>query len=65
MRTNIEIDDALIEAVKKEAKVKTKKEAVQKALEEYILLAKQRKLLGMKGKVKWVGNLDEMRKNRF
>lgn len=40
---------------------KTKKEAVERALEFYIRMLKQRRLLELRGKVEWEGNLDEMR----
>ena len=61
MRTNIDIDDKLIKEAMKISKVKTKKELVHHALEELIRLNKRKKMLGLFGKVKWEGNLDEMR----
>ena len=61
MRTNIDIDDKLMEEVMKISKVKSKKELVNHALEELIRLHKREKMLSLFGKVKWEGNLDEMR----
>lgn len=61
MRTNIEIDDKLLEEAIKWTGLKSKKETVNHALEELIKLEKRKKLLSLRGKVKWEGNLDEMR----
>ena len=61
MRTNIDIDDKLLEDVMERSKAKTKKEAVEMALITYRRILAQRDLLELKGKVKWEGNLDEMR----
>lgn len=41
--------------------LKTKKEVVHQALEHYVKRLKRLKILSMQGKVKWEGNLDEMR----
>jgi Arc/MetJ family transcription regulator len=62
MRTNIDIDDKLMKEAMKISKVKSKKELVNHALEELIRLNKRKKMLSLFGKVKWEGNLDEMRK---
>ncbi|MCY7409686.1 MAG: type II toxin-antitoxin system VapB family antitoxin [Chitinophagales bacterium] len=64
MRTNVELDDALIEEVKTRANVKTKREAIHIALSEYLKMIKRKEILNLRGKVKWEGNLDEMRKMR-
>ena len=61
MRTNIEIDDKLLEDAIKWTGLKSKKETVNYALEELIKLEKRKKLLSLRGKVAWEGNLDEMR----
>ena len=45
MATNLAIDDRLIEEARKTGGHKTKKEAVTKALEEYIQYHKQQKIL--------------------
>lgn len=45
MATNLAIDDQLIEEARKTGGHKTKKEAVTKALEEYIRYHKQQKIL--------------------
>lgn len=61
MRTNIEIDNKLIKEAKKISKAKTKKEVVDIALRSYIKAKQRKKILELFGKVKWEGNLKEMR----
>lgn len=65
MRTNIDIDDELLNYVMERSNSKTKKEAVDFALRLCKQILAQRKILDMLGKVKWEGNLDEMRTDRF
>ena len=61
MRTNIDIDDDLMKAAMKATGKKTKKEVVEEALRELIRYKKQLSILDLAGKVKWEGDLDEMR----
>lgn len=61
MRTNIDIDDQLMQKAMKLSKSKTKKEAVEQALKALILLEEQKKILNVMGKVTWEGNLAQMR----
>lgn len=63
MRTNIEIDDELMKKALKYSKLKTKKEIINEALNEYVKYQMRLKMLSLQGKVKWVGNLDKMRRN--
>jgi Arc/MetJ family transcription regulator len=65
MRTNINLDDDLVDYVMEHSKAKTKKEAVELALKAYKKLLAQRGMLGLMGKVKWEGDLDETRTDRF
>ena len=53
MRTNIVIDDQLMEEALKLSRFKTKKELVHKALEEFIQNRKRRDLRELKGKVQF------------
>jgi len=64
MRTNIEIDDELIQEAMKLTGIKTKKAAVEEALKQMVSLKKQARLRDLRGKLKWEGNLDEMREGR-
>ena len=61
MRTNIELDDALMLQALKLSKIKTKREVVQEALKNYVAWMEKKQLLDLKGKVKWEGNLKDMR----
>jgi Arc/MetJ family transcription regulator len=64
LRTNIELDEKLVAEALKLTRKKTKKELVNYALEELVRKLKRKKLLELKGKVEWSGNLDEMRTSR-
>jgi Arc/MetJ family transcription regulator len=61
-RTNIEIDLDLVKEVMEKYNLKSIKEAVNFSLDRTVEAKKRSELLKMKGKVKWEGNLDEMRK---
>jgi Arc/MetJ family transcription regulator len=65
VRTNIVLDDKLVEEGLKITGLKTKKELVNLALKELVVRAKRKKILEFEGKIKWEGNLEEMRKGRF
>jgi len=62
MRTNVVLDDDLVEQGMKLTKAKTKKELLNMALAELVKDSKRKALLRYRGKVKWEGNLDKMRK---
>jgi len=61
MRTNIEIDDNLMADALKATGLNTKKEAVELGLKALIKLNKQASIRALRGKLKWEGNLEEMR----
>jgi len=65
MRTNIVLDENLIERAQKLTGIKTKREVVQEALRTLILLREQAEIRQLRGKLKWEGNLDEQRQSRF
>ena len=60
-RTNIELDTDLIKEAMKITKLKTIKDVVHHSLEEIIKMGKRKKLLDLKGKVDWDGDLNLMR----
>jgi len=64
MRTNIVIDDRLIEKGMKYTGINKKKQLVDFALRELINRKERKKILALKGKMHWEGNLDEMRRFR-
>jgi len=61
MRTNIVIDDDLMAEAQAALGVKTKREAVEEALRRVVLLKRQGEIKKHFGKLKWEGDLDEMR----
>ena len=61
MRTNIEIDDRLMADALKTTGLSTKKEVVELGLKALIKLKKQSSIRTLRGKLKWEGDLDEMR----
>ena len=64
MRTNIVLDDNLVAEGLRITGLKTKKDLVNYALNSLIERKKMYDILKFRGKVEWVGNLDEMRKTR-
>jgi len=61
MRTNIVIDDDLMADALKLTGISTKREAVEMGLKALIKLKKQENIRRFRGKLKWNGNLDDMR----
>jgi len=61
MRTNIVIDDKLMTDALKATGLTTKKEAVEEGLKLLIRRNKQQAIRKLRGKLKWEGDLDEMR----
>jgi Arc/MetJ family transcription regulator len=65
MRTNIVVDDKLIERAQKLTGIKTKREVVHEAFRTLILLREQAEVRSLRGKLKWQGDLHEQRLSRF
>ena len=63
MRTNIDIDDEQMANAMKAGGFKTKREAVSEALRFYNQIQAQKEILKLRGKINWVGDLDEMRRD--
>lgn len=61
MRTNIDIDDTLMNEAMEASGAATKKAAVEKGLELLVQVKKQNGLRKLRGKLKWEGDLAEMR----
>ena len=64
MRTNISIDDSLMADVLAATGLKTKREAVEMGLKTLLLLKQQEAIKAFKGKLKWDGDLEQMRIDR-
>lgn len=63
-RTNIVLDKKLIKEASAATGYKTKRALVDYALREVVRHKAQNKLLKLKGKVHWEGDLRELRKGR-
>lgn len=61
MRTNIVLDDNLIQRAQALTGIKTKREVVHEALRLLILLREQKEVRALRGKAPWDGNLDDQR----
>jgi Arc/MetJ family transcription regulator len=61
MRTNIEIDQKVMNEILEKTNIKTKREAVDLALKEFLRMIKLKELSEVAGKVSWSGDLDAMR----
>jgi Arc/MetJ family transcription regulator len=64
MRTNIEIDDALMREARQLTGVKTKREMVDLALRELVARHRRLGILELRGRVHWVGDLEKSRRGR-
>jgi len=65
MRTNIILDDDLIQRARQLTGIKTKRGVVQEALRILIQLREQTDVRKLRGKLHWEGNLDEQRTARL
>ncbi len=65
IRTNIEIDADLLEEARLISSLKTKKEIVFRALEEFVAKRKRASLLDVRHQGLWQGDLESMRGNRL
>jgi Arc/MetJ family transcription regulator len=63
MRTNIDIDDQLMKQTMKITGQKTKKGAVEEAMRRLVRIQGQAAIRQLRGKVQWIGDLDEMRRD--
>ena len=63
-RTNIVLDSQLVEEGLKVTGLKTKRSLVDHALRELLRREKQARLLELRGKIEWEGDLAEMRAGR-
>lgn len=61
MRTNIEIDEKLMEEAMKASGLTTKKATVEEGLRLILTLKKQARIKEYRGKLKWEGDLEKMR----
>ena len=63
-RTNIVLDDKLVENCFEATGINTRKTLIDYALKELLRHKSQKKILELKGKINWDGNLNDWRKGR-
>jgi hypothetical protein len=63
-RTNLVLDDALLKEATQTLGMKTYSATVNLALKEALRLRRIQTIPGFFGRLKWVGNLSEMREDR-
>jgi len=64
VRTNVVIDDDLMQSALKASGIKTKREAIEEGLKLLVQIKNQEKIKAFRGKLTWTGSLDEMREDR-
>ena len=64
MRTNIVIDDELMAEALKATGLQTKRETVEEGLKTLIRLKQQSDIRSLRGKLKWEGDLEDMRTDK-
>jgi Arc/MetJ family transcription regulator len=63
VRTNIVIDDALMAEAMRLSGARTKREAVEVALQLLVRMRRQEQLRGARGRLRWSGDLAAMRRD--
>jgi Arc/MetJ family transcription regulator len=63
MRTNIDIDDELMAQAMQASGLTTKRETVEAGLRLLIKLKAQQRIKRYRGKLRWEGDLDQMRRD--
>lgn len=61
MKTNIVLNEQLVNEAMKLSNSSTKKEVVDKALQNFVAYLKRKDMKNLFGNVKWEGDLNEMR----
>ena len=64
MRSNIVIDDDLMTRAMRATGAKTKRETVELGLASLIRLKEQEEIRHLRGKLRWTGDLERMRRDR-
>ncbi|BBO82855.1 hypothetical protein DSCO28_34210 [Desulfosarcina ovata subsp. sediminis] len=64
MRTNIVIDDELINEAMALSQIKTKRAVVETGLRLLVQIKKQERIKNFRGKLKWEGDFDTLRSDQ-
>lgn len=62
VRTTLDLDDTALESAMRAAPGNTKTAVINEALREFARRRRVRRLLEFRGKVRWEGDLDELRR---
>ncbi len=65
MRTNIVLDDNLVNRARELTGLKTKRAIIDEALRTLIRMHEQKSVRELRGKLNWEGDLNKMREGRF
>lgn len=63
-RTNIVLDEELIDRAKELTGLSTKRAVVEEALQTLVRLREQEGIRALRGRLRWEGDLDELRRSR-
>ena len=63
MRTNIVVDETLMNAAKRASGLDTKRAVVEAGLRLLVQLKRQERIRRFRGKLRWTGDLDRMRRD--
>ena len=64
MRTNVVINDNLMASALKVSGFRTKKDAIEEGLKLLVQMHSHKEIKQFRGKLKWSGNLNEMRTDK-
>jgi len=64
MRTNVVLDDDLVESALSLSGFKTKKKAIEEGLKLLIRVHRQEEIKAFRGRLKWAGDLGKMRTDK-
>lgn len=64
-RTNVVLDEVLVEKGIRLTGIKTRKGLIDHALRELVRRKQQKRILTLKGKIAWDGDLEQMRERRL
>ena len=65
MRTNVVIDETFMADAIKYTGLPTKKAVIEEALRTLVRLKSQERIRGLRGRLRWQGDLDAMRAGRY
>jgi len=63
-RTNVVLDEKVVDQAKKATGIRVTRRLLDYALRELLRHRRQRDILKLRGNVEWEGNLDDMRRER-